>query len=250
MIQTCEGVVIRTTNYGESNKIIVIYSREFGKLGMMARGAKKPNSRFSAASQLFIHATFTFYQGSGLGTLRHGDMMTSFRNIREDIFKTAYASYIVELLDKATEEKKANPYLFELLMQTLTYINEDYDREIVTNIFEMKMLPVFGLYPVMNECVVCASKEGRFAFSIRENGLLCHKCFTKDPYHLPLSQSAIKLLRLFYYFDIHRLGSISVKPETKREIRKAINLYYDEFSGLRLKSKRFLEQMDRLNDMM
>src|SRR5690606_25607012 len=158
--------------------------------------------------------------------------------------------YIVELLDKATEEKKANPYLFELLMQTLTYIDKDYDCEIVTNIFEMKMLPVFGLYPVMNECAICANKEGRFAFSIRENGLLCHRCFAKDPYHLPLSQSAIKLLRLFYYFDIHRLGSISVKPETKRELRNAINLYYDEFSGLRLKSKRFLEQMDRLNDMM
>ncbi|NEY19693.1 DNA repair protein RecO [Bacillus ginsengihumi] len=246
MLTKCEGIVVRSTDYGETNKIINIYTREFGKIGVMARGAKKPSSRLAAISQLFTYGHFLIQTSKGLGTLQQGEMISSMRAIREDIFKTAYASYIVELLDKSVEDKKTNPYLFELLYMTLQYINEDYDMDIMTNIFEMKMLNVLGMYPIMNQCALCGEKEGRFAFSIRENGIICHRCFEKDPYHLALSQPAIKLLRLFYYFDIGRLGNISVKPETKKELRNTISMYYDEYSGLHLKSKRFLDQIDHL----
>jgi DNA repair protein RecO (recombination protein O) len=250
MLQKCEGIVIRTHDYSESNKIVNIYTREFGKLGVMARGAKKPSSRLSAVSQIFTYGYFVFQTGSGLGTLQQGEMISSLRGIREDIFKTAYASYVVDLLDKSVDEKQSNPYLFELLFQTLKYINENVDVEIITNIFEMKMLNVLGLYPIMNHCAICGNNDGKFAFSIRENGLICHRCFQKDPYLLPISQAAIRLLRLFYFFDIQRLGTISVKPETKKELHRAISMYYEEYSGLHLKSKRFLDQIEKFKEIL
>ncbi|MGV3465922.1 MAG: DNA repair protein RecO, partial [Heyndrickxia sp.] len=83
MLQKCEGIVIRTHDYGESNKIINVYTREFGKLGIMARGAKKPNSRLSAVSQLFTYGYFLVQTGNGLGTLQQGEMISSMRSIRE-----------------------------------------------------------------------------------------------------------------------------------------------------------------------
>ena len=247
-LQKYEGIVIRTHDYGESDKIVVIYSREAGKIAGMARGAKKPSSRLASVSQLFTYGYFMIRGGRGLGTLQQAEMISSLRGIQEDIFKTAYASYVIELLDKGTEEKEKNPFLFELLYQTLQYINEGFDPDIVTHIFEMKMLNVLGLYPEMKQCAVCGNTEAQFGFSIRENGLICHLCVDKDPYYLRLSQGAIKLLRLFYFFDIQRLGSISVKPETKKELKDAISMYYDEYSGLYLKSKRFLSQLDKFKD--
>ncbi|RLQ98186.1 DNA repair protein RecO [Falsibacillus albus] len=250
MLHKCEGIVIRTTDYSESNKIVTIFTRELGKIGVMARGAKKPNSRLSSVSQLFSYGHFLFQKGTGLGTLQQGEMSSSFRSIKEDIFKTAYATYIADLLDKGTEERKSNPFLFELLHQTLQFINEEYDPEIMVNIFEMKMLPVLGLYPVLDRCAVCGSKDGEFGFSIRENGFLCHRCFQVDPYHFPMSISALKLLRIFYFFDVNRLGNISVKPETKEELKNIISSYYDEYSGLYLKSKKFLKEMDRFKGML
>ncbi|MCJ7841850.1 DNA repair protein RecO [Lederbergia sp. NSJ-179] len=243
MVNKYEGIVIRTTDYGESNKIVTIYSREAGKIAGMARGAKKPNNRLASVSQLFTYGYFVISGTKGLGTIQQGEMISSFRYIREDIFKTAYSSYIVDLLDKGTEEKEINPFLFELLYQTLHYINEGYDPDIITNLFEMKMLNVFGLYPEMNQCVFCGNTESRFGFSIKENGLICQECFHKDPHFFPVSQNTIKLLRLFYFFDIHRLGSISVKEETKKQLRDVISTYYDEYSGLKLKTKRFLDQL-------
>lgn len=250
MLQKCEGIVIRTTDYGETNKIVTIYTRELGKVGVMARGAKKPNSRLSSITQLFTHGYFLINRGSGLGSMQQGETATSLRSIGEDIFLTAYASYIVELTDKCTDEKKPNPYHFELLYQTLNYLNEGYDPGILMNIYEMKMLNVLGLNPILNQCSVCGSIDGHFSFSIREGGFICHRCLDKDPYHFKLSPSAVKLLRLFYHFDLSRLGNISVKEETKAELKRVITSYYDEYSGLHLKTKKFLDSMDKFRNLL
>lgn len=244
MLQKCESIVIRATNYGESNKVVTLYTREWGKVGVMARGAKKPNSRLAAVTQLFTYGYFLVQKGNGLGVLQQGEMISSMRSIKEDIFLTAYASYIIDLTDKSTDEKKPNPYMFELLYQTLNYLNEGYDGEILVNIFEMKMLNTLGLYPTLNQCSICGSIDGYFSFSIREGGLLCHRCLEKDPYHLKISSVTLKLLRLFYYIDLKRLGNITVKEETKAELKKVITMYYDEYSGLQLKTKKFLNQMN------
>lgn len=249
-MQKCEGIVIRTTDYGESNKVVTLYTREWGKFGAMARGAKKPNSRLSAITQLFMHGYFLVQKGTGLGSLQQGEMISSMRSIREDIFLTAYASYIVELTDKSTDDRKTNPFLFELLYQTLHLINEGYDPDVLVNIFELKILNVLGLYPILNQCSVCGETNGHFAFSIREGGFICHRCLDKDPYHIKLSPAAAKLLRLFYYFDLSRLGSISVKAETKAELKMVISAYYDEYSGLQLKTKKFLHSLDQFRDLL
>jgi DNA repair protein RecO (recombination protein O) len=68
----------------------------------------------------------------------------------------------------------------------------------------------------------------------------------KDERAYRLSAHTARLLRLFFYFDLQRLGQISLKKETKQELKEIISAYYDEYSGLRLKSKRFLEQVERL----
>ncbi|WP_071460163.1 DNA repair protein RecO [Bacillus massilinigeriensis] len=248
MLEKCEGIVIRTNDYGETNKIATLFTREWGKTGVMARGAKKPNSRLSAVTQLFTYGYFLIQRGRGMGSLQQGDMVQSMRSIREDIFLTAYASYIAELTDKCTEEKKSNPFLFELLFKTLQHLDEGYDPDIIVNIYEMKMMNVIGLYPVLDRCVNCGNTEGVFAFSIREGGILCHRCIGIDPYHLKVSAPAIKLLRLFYLLDPSRVGNISVKETTKAELKRVITAYYEEYSGLHLKTKKFLDQMDNLKD--
>ena len=250
MIQKCEGIVIRRVDYGENNKIITIYTREWGKIGVMARGANKPKSRLSSVTQLFYYGYFLVKGSTGLGSLSQGEPISSFRHIREDIISTAYASYIIELLDKATDERKPNPFLFELVYQTLNYINEGYDAEVLTAIFEMKMLSVLGIPPVLDRCVCCQRTEGEFAFSIRNGGFICHYCKEKDPHRMPISAQIVKLLRIFYYFDLSRLGNISLKEETKKELKLVIESYYDEYSGIKLKSKKFLQQLHKLDGLM
>lgn len=245
MLKKVEGIVIRTVDYGETNKIITLYTRETGKVGVMARGAKKPKSRLSSVSQLFVYGSYLYHHTSGLGGLNQGEAIDSFRSIRNDLFLTSYAAYAVELVDKLTEDKKPNPYLFETLYQVMHALDEEKDPEVVLFIFELKMLSVAGIKPQLRQCVNCGLSDGKFEFSINEGGFLCHRCLSIDPYHIPLKKKTAELLHLFSHMDLARLGNISLKSETKKEIREVLNQYFDAYSGLYLKSKRFLEQLDR-----
>lgn len=247
MLQKVEGIVIRTTDYGESNKIVTLFTRENGKVAMMARGAKKPKSRLVAVSQLFVYGVFLMQKSSGLGTLQQGEIIDSFRDIREDLLLTAYCSYVVELTDRLTENHERNPYLFELLYQTLNYMNEGADPEILTRIYEVKMLQVAGISPQLDRCTLCGEAEGEFSFSLKEGGFICHRCCHVDPHRLKISQATAKLLRLFAYLDMKRLGEISVKQDTKDQLKDVLTTYYDHYSGLALKSRRFLDQVEKLD---
>ncbi|MGC4375995.1 DNA repair protein RecO [Fictibacillus sp. Mic-4] len=246
MLQKVEGIVMKTIDYGESNLIVTMFTRENGKIGVMARGAKKPKSRLSSVVQLFTYGQYVYQKGSGLGSLSQGEILSTFRHVKEDLFKTAYCAYMLEFLDKVTEEKKRNPYLFELLLQSLQLVDEGVDPEVIAFIFEMKMLRVAGVGPEVNQCANCGSREGQFSFSIREGGLLCERCAEIDPHRIVISSQVARLLRLFFHFDLNRLGTISLKKETKKLLRMILSLYIEEFTGITFKSKRFLDQLSKL----
>lgn len=245
-MQKSEGIVIRTMDYGETNKIVTLFTRDSGKIALFARGAKKTRSRLSSVTQLFTYGQFFFFLGKGMGTLRQGESIETFRGLQSDLFRTAYASYIAELLDKLSEDRSPNPFLFELLFQTLHYMDEELDPEVLTFIFETKMLDVAGIRPKLDGCMNCKRTQGPFVFSVREGGLLCGQCKTIDPHFYRLSETALKLLRLFLHIHLKRLGKVSLKPETKREIKTVLSAYYEEYSGLKLKSKRFLDQLEKM----
>jgi DNA repair protein RecO (recombination protein O) len=247
MLQKVEGIVIRTTDYGEANKILTLYTRELGKIGVMARGAKRPKSRLASISQLFTYGHYVFQKTNGLGVLNQGEIIQSFKDLRTDIFLTSYAAYNIDLLDKLTDQYEENPYLFELLLQTLSYIDDGQDYEILTRIFEMKMLKVAGIGMYVDGCAHCHATEGEFSFSVKEGGFLCHRCIHVDEKNLKINSATAKLIRLFYHFDLNRLGNISVKAETKALIKLILETYFDEYSGLHLKSKRFLSQLEKMN---
>ncbi|WP_100398308.1 DNA repair protein RecO [Bacillus sp. FJAT-44742] len=245
MLDKAEGIVLRTISYGESNVIVTLFTREAGKIAVMAKGAKKPKSRLASITQPFMYGMFLYYKGSGMSTLSQGDPVNSFKLVRADINKTAYASYFVEMVDKLTEEKERNPYLFELLLQLLQYLNEEMDEEVLMRIFETKMTAVAGIKPELDHCASCQSKEGEFSFSVKEAGFLCRQCVHIDEKKIPISQQTVRLLRLFFYMDIARLGTVSLKQETKDQLKTVLETYYDEYSGLHLKSKRFLNQLEK-----
>lgn len=246
LLQKVEGIVIRSIDYGESNKILTIYSKEKGKIGVLARGAKKPNSRLSSISQLFTYGQYLFRASRGLGTLSQGEMIHSFRALRSDIIKTAYAAYIVELTDKLTEDRVASPALFHLLHQSLQAIDENVDAEVITFIFEIKMLNVAGITPQLNHCAYCGNVNEKYvSFSIKEGGFLCRHCVTVDPHHIRMSHATQKLLKLFLKVNVNQIGKISLRKTTRTEIKKIIHAYYDAYSGLHLKSRKFLSQLDK-----
>lgn len=249
MIGKAEGIVLRATDYGESNKILTVFTRNAGKISMMARGAKKSKSRFTAVSQLFSHGYFLYHGGSGMATLQQGDLIRSFRGIREDLLKTAYAVYLVEFLDKMTGEEDVSPYLYDTLLTALDWIEQNKDVEMVARLFELKLLQIHGYRPRFEGCVHCGKNDPPFFVSIMEGGFVCQSCasYRYDPGFIAVGPGVVKILRLFQDIHMNQVGNIQVKQETKDQLKKVMFAFIDEHTHVKLKSRRFLEQLDSLN---
>ncbi|MFP3918239.1 DNA repair protein RecO [Lysinibacillus telephonicus] len=245
MLNKWEGIVLKSRSYGESNKIVTLMTREAGKVAVMARGAKKPTSRLAGITQTFMHGMFVVQRTSGMGTLQQGEHISSMRNIQTEIMATAYASYIVELMDRLVDEGSPQPFAFEVLQQALHAIEEGYDPEAIALFVDWKLLPYTGVQPVLHACASCGQVEGEFAFSFSQGGFLCHRCFHLDPYIIRLTPTQLKLIRMFYTVPIEQVGKLDLKKGTKHFIKKIVTTIYEEQTGIRLKSRSFIEQLER-----
>jgi DNA repair protein RecO (recombination protein O) len=240
-----EGIVIRSMDYGENNKIIAIYTRHNGKMSVMVRGAKKLNSRFSSVTQLFTYGEFVLFKSSSMGTLNQAEAIETHRKLRENLHMSAYSAYVVELIDRIVPEFEHNEMMFEQLKASLEAIGDGKDAAIVLHIMEMKMLAVAGYLPQLDACVRCGARDGEMAISIMQGGIVCNSCSTNDTEVIRISAAALKMLRLFQRMDLRRLGTIEVKETTKVQLKQIMRAFMDTYIDIRLKSRSFLDQMDK-----
>lgn len=248
MLEKLEGVVIRTQDYGETHKIVTLLTGKMGKIAVIARGAKKPKSRMSAVSQTFIQGEYLIQTGRGLGVMQQGEVIQSHRKIREDLFKTAYASYLAELADKLTDEKTPNAFIYKEFVLSLQAIEKDKDQEVIAMMFEMKLYDAAGFSPVLNRCNSCGTTDSLIYFSVHGGGVLCNECGPEDRYAVKINEKAIKLLQIFANISLEKVNNISIKSENKKLLRQLLDDYLQHHGGVYIKSKRFLSQLDQFLD--
>jgi DNA repair protein RecO (recombination protein O) len=240
-----QGIVIRGMDYGENNKIITLFTREMGKVAIIVRGAKKMKSRYASVAQLFTCGDYLFYKAGQMGTLNHAEIVESHHHIREDLHLAAYASYMAELTDRMLGDLEGNPFLFDQLNAAFQALIDKKDMQIISFIYEMKIWVHAGYLPELEACVSCRTVDGDMAFSAALGGILCEGCRLKDTHAIILLPRTLKLIRIFAQMDIRRLGQIDVKPETKESLKLLMRTYFDTHIGLTLKSRNFLDQMDK-----
>lgn len=246
MLYRVEGIVIRSMDYGEGNKIITLCTETHGKIGVLARGAKKVKSRHAALTQPFTYGEYVFFrQNQGLGTLNSGEIMESHFSLREDLFLAAYASYACELLDRTLQDEEVGSFWFTQLKACLDGLSAGKDPQVVIHLFEMKILQAAGYGPSIDQCVSCGRSDDTLALSPRLGGKLCRSCRHQDPAAMQVSPGVFKLLSLFERMDLRRLGNIEVKDATKTELKTVMRAFMDMQLGLKLKSRQFLDQLDK-----
>lgn len=246
VLHRIEGIVIRSMDYGESNKIITLFTRDVGKVGVMVRGAKKMNSRHSAIAQLFTHGEFVFFKtGTQLGTLNHADVISSHHRLRADLMLTAYSAYMAEMVDRILTDNEPNPFIYEQLKAAFDVIEDGKDTQIITHLFEMKMLIQAGYAPNFNECASCGMETNHPRLHIQLGGLLCVNCTMNYPQSLSITEGLLKLLRLLARVDLNRLGKVEVKPETKLLLKQVMRAFLDTHIGIQWRSQHVMDQIEK-----
>ncbi|MFX3616058.1 MAG: DNA repair protein RecO [Sporolactobacillus sp.] len=240
-----EGIVLRTTDYGETNKIITVYTKEYGKIGLMARGAKRPKSTLASVSHVLFYGLCLFNKGRGLGLLYQAESIQSFTTIRMDIEKMGYAALIAELTDRLTEDGRPSTALYRLIVGILLLMEDGSDPAVLSSIFAIKMMEYAGIRPRLDRCIKCGGNSKPFFFSVAGGGMLCCNCARTDPYALSMSAATARLLVLFLKIPIERIGNISLKPQTIHEIEQIIYSCYEQNAGIKLRARRFIDQLAR-----
>ncbi|WEG73944.1 DNA repair protein RecO [Vagococcus intermedius] len=239
-----KGLVLYTRNHREKDKLVKLFTEKYGKLMFFVRNGNRRNNSLSAAILPFTEANYLAeIKVEGLSFLNDAKDITSHTAIQQDIFISAYGTYILNLVDAAIEDQVYDPALFGFTRQALDYLNEGIDPEIITNIFEIQLLNRFGLEFNWTSCAICGETHGKFDFSSLYSGILCEKHFERDHRRQHADARAIHFIRLFSSISLDQIQSINLKQETKNNIRKTIDELYEEFTGLNLKSKKFIDEM-------
>ncbi len=240
-IISTEGFVISTTKYGESSKILNIFTREYGIIGVISKGCTSSKSTLKNVSERFIYAKFNIsYKEGKLSTLISADVINYFKNIRSDILLIAYLTYITELTSDVFKQNN-DSQIYDLFISSLIKIEENLDPLVVTNILETKYLDYLGIGLNLDSCAKCGHKN-IVSISHKEGGFLCKNCYDNTGF---TNRSALKNIRLYYYVDISKITKLDIKDETKREIDNFLNHYYKDYTGLYIKSKEFLNNLKK-----
>lgn len=244
MIEKLEGVIISDKTYSESSKIINIITKEHGVIGVLCKGAKRIKSGMSGTTTKLTYGYFNLYYKEGkLSTLISVDIIDSFKNIKKDITKISYFAFISELVSQVIKHEY-NEDIFDLYINSIKKIDEGFDEVIITNILELKLLDYLGIRPSLDECVICKDKTNIVTISPSKGGFICHKCRTNEPI---VEEQTIKLIRMLYYIDISKISKTDINDKVKKEVDYFINEYYDQYSGLYLKTKAFIKNIKKFD---
>jgi len=243
MIQKVEGIIVSEKDYSESSKIINVLTKEYGLIGIMAKGAKKLKSGLSGVTTKLTFGYFhIYYKEDKMSQLISVDVINRLKNIKKDIEKMSYASYIVELSSSIAKDA-FDEELFILCRDTILKIEEEFDPLVLTNILELKYLDYLGVRPSVDACSICGSKQNIVTMNAHASGYICRKCHHGEKI---VSMQAIKYIRMFYYLNIAKISKLEIKDSVKREIDDFVTEYYDEYTGLYIKSKLFLKNLKRI----
>ena len=196
-------------------------------------------ARLVAGPAIKIATPFRYYKQEGLSVLISVDIINDFSNIKQDLFKIGYATFLSDLTNQVLKETSSNE-IFDLFINGLIKINDDFDPMIITNIIELKYLNYLGVMPILDCCSVCGSNKKIVTVSSFSGGYLCVNCY-KNEYIV--DEKTVKLLRMFSYVEISKIKELNILPKNKNEINKFLENYYDRYTGIYLKSKDFLTQL-------
>lgn len=244
-----KGLVLYNRNFREDDKLVKIFTEQAGKRMFFVKHATQ--SKLTAGIQQLTVADYSIkLNEEGLCYIDDVHQVKTFKKIHEDIFKLAFASYVVSLADACMQDGMVDASLFAFVEKTLELMEEGLDAEILTNIFEVQLLGRFGVFLNFHDCAFCHRVGQPFDYSYKFSGVLCPQHFHEDERRAHLDPNVLYLLDQFQSISFADLETISIKPEMKHKLRLFIDQLYEEYVGIHLKSKKFIDDLAKWGDIM
>lgn len=205
-----KGIVIKASDFKDSDKIVTIFSAEKGLIKARVRGVKKNKAKLAFAVQPFAFVEFMLTERDGFYTVINATSIDQFFNITADFDNYIFMLACLEIIQKTVKENESQVDLFVLLLNSLKLVS--YENVSSMNVFikfVIESMKYLGFWFVFDRCASCGAElnENNVGFSYEFNGLLCPKCMNKNDY-LQLSKGEYLILRNISACSIEKLSSL------------------------------------------
>ncbi len=184
-----EAIVLFKRSYGESDKIIRLFTLTSGKVAAIAKGANKSQKRFANTLEPFNRINVEYFEKYGRGMVRieNADIIKTNSGIETSLKKACTAGFFVEFVDRLTKERERHEDLFNVLAEILEDIRgAEFTYDDILH-YQLRMLGILGFMPNFHACVYCGqtmTAEKKIFFSRERGGVLCHKCAPSLPHQV------------------------------------------------------------------
>jgi len=246
------GVVLRHYNFAESDRVVLLYTAGMGKVRAVAKGVRSMKSKTASSLEIFSHADLLLYkkEHGELYTVTGSGTIDGYAGLREDLDNFASASYVVELVDKSSEENEPNAEIFSLLLGTFSRIPSG-DGEIERWIFAVKLMALSGYKLCMDMCALCGKgvpQKGEGApFNPSRGGLLCRDCGMKNKEAMNVGWRAIECFEMLEQADMKSKERFEIGAGERKEIDGMVRMYLADHIRGELKTEKFIKKIKENN---
>ena len=223
------GIVISENNMGDFDKMLTILTPNLGKIGCSARGARRLKSLLLSGTQFLCFGEYMLFKGSETYSINSCETIEMFYNIRTDLEKLTYASYITKIINDVTTENQNSFYTLKLFLNTLYMISEtDKNLDFIVAVFKIRILKILGFAPNSLECVNCKSKENLNYFSIKDNGFKCNSCGKLDTGAIQMRDATRNAINYILRSDSKKIFSFELSEKCQKELELIANIFLNE----------------------
>lgn len=216
-----DAINLKSYNLSESDKIIVMYSKDKGLIKGVAKGVKKPKSKLGARMDLLVANKLMLYKGRNLDRICQADVLNTFNKTRRDMDKIFYSMYISEVVSNfGLEDDPCSKEIYDLLYKALEKISDAETKEeilIAVIKFQLKMMQISGFGIEFESCLCCreAIGEENMYFSSRMGGVVCEKCNESLHLQVMMHHKIRDFLNALVQFDFDYKSEYETKATEK-----------------------------------
>lgn len=245
--QRVEAVVLRHSNWGEADRMLTLFTRELGKLRVVAKGARRPRSRKAGHLEPFTRVALMLARGRDIWIVTQAETLDAYLPMRDDLERTAYAAYVAELLDRFTYEEGENSSLFRLFIEALERVSTLEDPIPAVRYYEIRLLDLLGFRPELFHCVKCGNDikpEAQF-FSALLGGIVCPRCGMTAADVRPVSMQTLKYMRHYQRSSYAEAMRVRLPDAVRPEMEALMQHYLTYLLERGLNSPAFLREVRR-----
>jgi DNA repair protein RecO (recombination protein O) len=241
----CDAIVLGRMDLGEADRILTLYSRQHGKLRVIAKGARRPLSRLGPHLEYFSRSRLMLARGRDLDVVTGAETEDAHLAIRDDLDAFGHASHIVELLTRLTEDRQENAAVFELLSSSLRLLADGVDAFHVTRHFELALLVLLGYRPELYHCIECRADlpPAPHQFTSTLGGFLCDRCRGREPGARIVSIDAQKYLRALDRGGLGTTIRLNIGNSLREELEGTLGAYVRHIAERDLGSLRIWREL-------